>query len=67
MTGKLLLLTKHYLEFRSLKGGSTDLSESTCQNATLLEITCRGSNMLYDRLTLYPMIAPFDAVEILCF
>ena len=36
------LLTDHHLEFLSLKGGSTGSSES-CQNATLLEITCRGS------------------------
>ena len=43
MTGKLL--TEHHLEVLRLKGGHTGLSESkfTCQNATLLEITCRGS------------------------
>ena len=35
------LLTEHHLEFLSLKGGCTDSSK--CQNATLLEITCRGS------------------------
>ena len=35
------LLTEHNLEFVSLKGGCT----GSCQNATLLEITCRGSNM----------------------
>ena len=34
------LLTEHHLEFLSLKGGCTGLSESNfCQNATLLEIT----------------------------
>ena len=32
------LLTKHHFEFLSLKEGCT------CQNATLLEITCHGSN-----------------------
>ena len=38
------LLTEHHLDFPSLKGGCTGSSESyTCQNATLLEITCRGS------------------------
>ena len=37
------LLTEHYLEFLSLKLGCTGLSESTCQNTTLLEITCPGS------------------------
>ena len=31
------LLTEQHLEFLSLKGGYT------CQNATLLEITCHGS------------------------
>ena len=36
------LLTEHHLEFLSL-GGCTGPSESTCQNATLFEITCRGS------------------------
>ena len=33
------LLSEHYLEFLSLKGGYT------CQNATLLEITCHGSHV----------------------
>ena len=33
----VMLLTEHHLEFLSLKGGCT------CQNATLLEITCHGS------------------------
>ena len=37
------LLTEHYLEFLSLKGSCTGSSESTLQNATLLEISCRGS------------------------
>ena len=43
------LLTEHHLEFLSLKGGCRGLSESThvriytCQNATLLEISCTGS------------------------
>ena len=35
----LRLLTEHHLEFLSLKGGCI----FTCQNATLLEITCGGS------------------------
>ena len=39
------LLTEHHFGFQSLKGGCTGLSESyTCQNATLLEITCHGSH-----------------------
>ena len=37
------LLTEHHLEFLSLKGGCRGSSEYTCQNATLLEITCHGS------------------------
>ena len=52
------LLTKHHLEFLSLKGGRTGssslhlskcniignhMSRLICQNATLLEITCHGS------------------------
>ena len=39
----LKLLTEHHLEFLSLKGGCRGSSESTRQNATLLEITCHGS------------------------
>ena len=40
------LLTEQHLEFTSLSGGCTGLSESyTCQNATLFEITFRGSNI----------------------
>ena len=35
------LLTEHHLECQSLKGGYT------CQNAALLEITCRGSIMSF--------------------
>ena len=38
------LLTEHDLEFLSLKGGCRGSSESTRQNATLLEITCTGSD-----------------------
>ena len=34
---RVMLLTEHHLEFLSLGGGCTGLS---CQNATLLEITC---------------------------
>ena len=41
------LLTEFYLEFLSLKVGCTGLSEYTCQNATLLEILCHGSYVLY--------------------
>ena len=47
------LLTEHHLEFLFLKGGCTGSSESTlmtCQTATLLEITCRGSHYLENRL-----------------
>ena len=38
------LLTEHDLEFLSLKGGCRGSSESTHVNATLLEISCTGSN-----------------------
>ena len=43
------LLTEHYLEFLSLKGGCTGSSVSvyTGQNTTLLEITCHGSFFFY--------------------
>ena len=41
------LLTEHHLEFLSLKGGCRGLSESTPQNATLLEIPCHGSIYVY--------------------
>ena len=37
------LPTEHNLGCLRLKGGCTCTSEYTCQNATLLEITCRGS------------------------
>ena len=39
------LLTEHHLEFLSLKGDCRGSSESTltCQNGTLLEISCTGS------------------------
>ena len=38
------LLTEQNLESLSLTGGCTGSSKSTqCQNATLMEITCRGS------------------------
>ena len=41
------LLTEHHLEFLSFKGGCTGSSEIyTCQNATLLEITCHGSYLV---------------------
>ena len=46
------LLTEHRLEFVSLKGGCTGLSESTLvKNATLLEIICRGSILASSRCT----------------
>ena len=44
------LLTEHRLEFLSLKEGCTGSTGSTvytCQNATLLEITCHGSNVKF--------------------
>ena len=45
------LLTEHHLEFLSFKGGCTGSSESIlCQNATFLEITCRGS-IIYTCIT----------------
>ena len=44
------LLTEHHLEFLSLKGGCIGSYESTRQNATLLEISCTGSNlMIWDK------------------
>ena len=43
------LLTDHHLEFLSFKGGCTDLRVYTCQNVTLLEITCHGSNHTVDK------------------
>ena len=43
---RVKLLTEHHLEFVSLKGGCTGSPESTCQNATLLEITCHCSFMI---------------------
>ena len=43
MTVKLLNI--HHLEFLTFKVDCTGLSENTCQNSTLLEITCHGSNM----------------------
>ena len=40
-------LTENDLEFLSLTGGCTGSSFNTCQNATLLEIACRGSYIKY--------------------
>ena len=37
------LLTEHHLEFLSFKAGSYESRLYTCQNVTLLEITCPGS------------------------
>ena len=42
------LLTKQHLEFLSLKGGCGGSSVDTCQNATLLEITCHDSMIKHD-------------------
>ena len=41
------LLNEHHLEFLSLKGSCRGSSESTRQNARLLEITCHGSNVCF--------------------
>ena len=42
------LLTEHYLEFLSLKGGYRGSSESkNVKNATLLEISCTGPNLKF--------------------
>ena len=42
------LLTEHNLEFLGLKEGCRVSSESTsCQNATLLEISCTGSFYIF--------------------
>ena len=47
------LLTEHHLDFLSLKGGCKGLSESIhVKNATLLEITCRGSYQLKQEVIL---------------
>ena len=43
------LLTELNLEFLSLKGDYTGSSECSCQNVTLLEITCHGSSGLRHR------------------
>ena len=39
------LLTEHHLKFLRLKGGCA----GSCQNTTLLEITCHGSFFVYFR------------------
>ena len=44
------LLTEHHLEFQRLNGGCTGSSESTLvKNATLLKITCHGSNLIINK------------------
>ena len=43
----LRLLTGHLLEFLTLKGGCT------CENTTLLEITCHGSFIVTAQAVLY--------------
>ena len=46
------LLNEHHLEYLSLKGGCTGLSESTLvENATFFEITCHGSIMIVQCIT----------------
>ena len=50
------LHTEQHLEFLSLKGGLYKLVwVYTCQNATLLEITCRGLNYVYHTQWLRPL------------
>ena len=46
------LLTEQHLEFLSLNGGCRLARVYTCQNATLLEITCRSSNIRYHQTPL---------------
>ena len=55
------LLTEHYLEFLSSKGGCTGSSKSiyTCQNATLLEITRHGSYGNRGSMFMYHWISSF--------
>ena len=45
------LLTEHHLEFLSLKGAAEACQVYTCQNATLLEISCRGPIAILERLS----------------
>ena len=51
------LLTEQHLEFLSLKGGCTGSFEYSYQNATLLEITCRGSNARDSNITALDLIS----------
>ena len=45
------LLTEHHLEFLSLKGGCRGSpGVYLCQNVKLLDISCCGSNLLFDLL-----------------
>ena len=58
------LLTEHNLEFLSFKGGYTGSSESTLEkNATLLEITCRGSIFNYFAGAIQQLIRDVDYGE----
>ena len=53
------LLTEHHWEFLSLKGGCTGSSESyNCQNATLLEMLCHNSYIIYKVFSqyVYPLV-----------
>ena len=54
------LLTEHHLEFQSLKRGCTGSSGHTCQNATLLDITCHNSYVILfkpDHLIYFKLVA----------
>ena len=51
------LMAKHHLEFLSFKGGYTGSSESTCQSATLLEITCKWTSSRKQSLRFLVLIA----------
>ena len=53
------LLTEHHLEFPRLKGGCTCASESKCQNATMLEISCTGSYDVRNACLLVSVMARF--------
>ena len=55
------LLNEHHLEFLSLKGGFT------CQNATLLEITCHGSQSTGFRLISDAIISGFSRTQVKIF
>ena len=60
MTFKLLNI--YHLEFLTLKVNYTGSSEYTCQNSTLLEITCHGSNMKMSQK--YPCSVAYKSVHL---